>query len=146
MAIDRIPDDVERTGPDSELHFERASEFAAFERMLCPIASNDELCVGAHHLMCRVMLSLEQRKFLLGTRMDPIREVDRRFIMALSGVNTYLHGDYEMFTDRLRECTTADRVIVLGFTCMFARDSITGDWKIAAPHHPMCGGDCGTDQ
>lgn len=144
MAIDRIPDGDDRNGPESELTFDRHSQFLGFEQLLYPIASHDELCMGAHHLMSRTMLAVEQRKFMLVRRVSLGDDgVDRRFMMALAGVNTYVNSTpdaYDHFGRHLREATTADRVIVLGYTAMFVRDVITGDLSVAETRCPNCGG------
>lgn len=114
-------------------------EYERAQQLLRPMTMRDEHCRAVQGMLCRALrhkLVTEHPGELLvvgahglaaGPDPDGVSAVGRRLQMMLASVHAYLHERPQHAWEIVAPCTTADRVIVLGFTAVLLRKAVTGD-------------------
>lgn len=141
---------VARTGLDDSLKQDLtqvvvssvADEYERAQHLLRPMMMLDEHCRAAHGMLCRALryklihehggklLVVGAQGMTIGEDPDAVSAVQRRVQMMLASVHAYLHEQPQAAWEIVEPCTTADRVIVLGFTAVLLRKAVTGDIQL----------------
>lgn len=114
-------------------------EYERAHNLLRPMMMLDEHCRAAQGMLCRAlrfklisehpgeMVVVGAHGLTAGDDQDAVSAVARRIQMMLASVHAYLHERPQQAWEIVEPCTTADRVIVLGFTAVLLRKAVTGD-------------------
>lgn len=117
-------------------------EYARAQDLLRPMMMLDEHCRAAQGMLCRAlrikliaehpgqMLVVGAHAVASGRDPDAVSAIGRRVQMMLASVHAYLHERPQQAWEIVEPCTTADRVIVLGFTAVLLRKAMTGDMEL----------------
>jgi hypothetical protein len=107
--------------------------------LLRPMVLREDHCRAAQGMLCRSirdkLLALPDIKsrFRIGgySRFSSSEEqlmdaISRRMELTLASVDAYLHGEPQVAWQLVEPCTTADRLIVLGFTATMLHRIVSG--------------------
>lgn len=137
---------VARTGLDDALKQDLTQvvvssfgdEYERAQDLLRPMMMLDDHCRAAQGMLCRALrfkiigehggktLVVGAHAVMSGIDPDAVSVIGRRVQMMLASVHAYLHERPQQAWEIVQPCTTADRVIVLGFTAVLLRKAMTG--------------------
>lgn len=115
------------------------TEHERSQLLLRPMVMRDDQCRAAQGMLCRAIrlklaeLTGSPRLFfgasgiIRASSVERAELVNRRLHMMVASVRAYLEDEPGHAWQIVEPCTTADRLIVLGFTAVILRRAVTGD-------------------